>query len=69
MNLATSPGRDTMPEVIRPGAGGGLGSPSKLSPRLVVYSLKSRIVYHPLVGGNALGDRFSASMRTLCDES
>ena len=76
MNLATSPGRDSKPELIRPGAGGGLGTPSKPSSRLVVKCkvrltscLKSRIVYHPLAGGNALGDRFSASMRTLCDES
>lgn len=53
MNLATSLGRDTMPELIRPGAGGGLGSPSKPSSRLVVKCkvrltscLKSRISYY-----------------------
>ena len=36
VNLATSPGRDSQPELIRPGAGGGLGTPSGLSSRLDV---------------------------------
>ena len=40
VNLATSPGRDSQPELIRPGAGGGLGAPSKSSSRLDVWGMK-----------------------------